>query len=174
MPGFARQLETAENFGDIFEIVKKSVKAQLGQERAGLMLVLADLPIELGAFHGLGTNQIVMNRALLTRVIASGHPRTHINSFVYSILLHEYLHSLGVVDEREVRQLVHIISSKTFGLEHPASTIASKGPWALLRKPWYVDTSIPVRKSEEGLDVKPKDAELITDFDRTSHQAYIS
>jgi hypothetical protein len=170
MSGFPSQLETAENFGDIFDIVRKSVKAQLGQERAGLMLVLADLPIQLGAFHGLGTNQIVMNRVLLNQVIASGHPRSHINSFVYSILLHEYLHSLGVADEREVRQLVQIISSKTFGLDHPASMIASKGPWALLKRPAYVDTSIP---SEERLELKQRDAELITDFDR-SPKTYIS
>jgi len=162
------ELETSENFGDVFEIVKKSVKEQLNQERAGLMLVLADLPIQLGAYHGMGTNQIVMNRALLDRVIAAGHPRRYINSFVYSILLHEYLHSLGVADEGEVRRMVYDVSLKTFGPDHPASTIASKGPWTLLRKPGYVETSIPVEPS----DAKHREAELITDFDR-SHRAYI-
>lgn len=170
MSRFASELEASENFGDVFEIVKKSVKEHLNRERAGLMLVLADLPLQLGAFHGLGTNQIVMNRALLDRVIASGHPRSHINSFVYSILLHEYLHSLGVVDEGEVRRLVFNVSLKTFGPDHPTSTIASKGPWALLRRPGYVDTRVP---SEQHLEVKPRDAELVTDFDR-SHRAYIS
>lgn len=164
------ELETSENFGDIFEIVRKSVKEQLGKERAGLMLVLADLPIQLGAFHGLGTNQIVMNRVLLDRVVASGHPRGLINSFVYSILLHEYLHSLGVVDEGEVRRMVYDISLNTFGSEHPASTIASKGPWTLLRTPGYVDTRVP---AESQLESKPREAELITDFDR-SHRAYIT
>jgi len=158
MSKFATELETSENFGDIFEIVKKSVKGHLSRERAGLMLVLADLPIQLGAFHSLGTNQIVMNRALLDRVVASGHPRSHINSFVYSILLHEYLHSLSVVDEGEVRQLVHDISMKTFGPDHPASTVASKGPWTLLRRPGYVDTHVP---TETQLEFKPRQAEWI-------------
>lgn len=170
MSRFTSELETSENFGDVFEVVKKSVKEQLNQERAGLMLVLADLPIQLGAYHGMGTNQIVMNRALLDRVIASGHPRSHINSFVYSILLHEYLHSLGVADEGEVRRLVYDVSLKTFGPDHPASTIASKGPWTLLRSRGYVNTLIPV---EEHSDVKQRDAELVRDFDR-SHRAYIS
>jgi len=170
MSRFASELETSENFGDVFEIVKKSVKEQLNQERAGLMLVLADLPIQLGAYHGMGTNQIVMNRALLDRVIASGHPRSYINSFVYSILLHEYLHSLGVADEGEVRRLVYDVSLKTFGADHPASTIASKGPWTLLRPRGSVDTLIPV---EEQPDAKQRDAELVRDFDR-SHRAYIS
>ena len=170
MSRFTNELETSENFGDVFEVVKKSVKEQLNQERAGLMLVLADLPIQLGAYHGMGTNQIVMNRALLDRVIASGHPRSHINSFVYSILLHEYLHSLGVADEGEVRRLVYDVSLKTFGPDHPASTIASKGPWTLLRSRGYVNTLIP---AEEHSDVKQRDAELVRDFDR-SHRAYIS
>jgi len=164
------QLETSENFGDIFEIVKKSVKQQLGMERAGLMLVLADLPMHLGAFHGVGTNQIVMNRALLDRIVAAGHPRSQINAFVYSILLHEYLHSLGVINEPEVRRLVNEISLKTFGPDHPASRIASRGPWSLLRGVGFVDTHI---SDGTRLELKQRRAELVTDFDR-SHRTYIS
>ena len=164
------QLETSENFGDIFEIVKKSVKNQLGMERAGLMLVLADLPIQLGAFHGVGTNQIVMNRTLLDRIVAAGHPRSHINAFVYSILLHEYLHSLGVIDESQVRRMVNEISIETFGPKHPASKIASRGPWSLLGQPEYIDTQV---SDETRLDLKQRRAELVTDFDR-SDRSYIS
>jgi hypothetical protein len=168
--GMQVQLESSENFGDIFEVVKKSVKQQLGMERAGLMLVLADLPMQLGAFHGVGTNQIVMNRALLDRIVAAGHPRSHINAFVYSILLHEYLHSLGIIDESEVRRLVNEISLSTFGPDHPASTIASKGPWSLLREAGFVNTHLP---NETQLDLKERRAELVSDFDR-SHRTYIS
>jgi hypothetical protein len=164
------ELETSENFGDIFEVVKRSVKQQLGMERAGLMLVLADLPMQLGAFHGVGTNQIVMNRALLDRIVAAGHPRSHINAFVYSILLHEYLHSLGIIDESEVRRLVNEISLSTFGPDHPASSIASKGPWSLLREVGFVDTHVPEQTS---MDLKQSRVELVSDFDR-SHRSYIS
>ena len=170
MTEFATELDLSQNFGDVFEVVKKSVREQLNQERAGLMLVLADLPLQLGAYHGMGSNQIVMNRALLDRVVAAGHPRSQINSFVYSILLHEYIHSLGVADEGEVRRMVYDISLKTFGPDHPASTIASKGPWSLLRRPEYVNTTIP---HEDQPDLNPREAELISDFDR-SDRAYIS
>jgi len=170
MNEFATELDSSQNFGDVFEVVKKSVREQLNQERAGLMLVLADLPLELGAYHGMSSNQIVMNRSLLDRVVAAGHPRSQINSFVYSILLHEYLHSLGVADEGEVRRMVYDISLKTFGPDHPASTIASKGPWSLLRRPGYVNTMIPHGNQP---DPNPREAELISDFDR-SDRAYIS
>ena len=38
------KLDVAENFGDVFELVKTSVEMVLKQRRAGLMLYLADLP----------------------------------------------------------------------------------------------------------------------------------
>jgi hypothetical protein len=163
-----RSLESSENFGDIFEIVKRSVKKYLGKERAGLMLVLADLPMHLGAFHGVGTNSIVMNRTLLDRIIKSGNSRIEVNSFVYSILLHEYLHSLGVIEESEARILVRDISSATFGEDHPATRIARNGPWAMLPR-----SLLPETRGEVGVNQSNRDMELVKDFDR-SHSNYIS
>jgi len=163
----AEQLDSSENFGDVFEIVKRSVKDQLGKERAGLMLVLADLPMHLGAFHGVGTNSIVMNRALLDRIVKGGNSRIQVNSFVYSILLHEYLHSLGVVEENDVRSLVRDISLKTFGNDHPASKIATAGPWSMLPRSWSSEQA-------DSVDMQShREMELIKDFDR-SHSRYIS
>ena len=165
----AEQLNNSENFGDVFEIVKRSVKEQLGKERAGLMLVLADLPMQLGAFHGVGTNSIVMNRSLLDRIVKGSNSRTQINSFVYSILLHEYLHSLGLIGEAEVRSVVRDISVKTFGEDHPASKIAKAGPWSILAKSWTYEIpeeSTDLSRSQRGM-------ELVKDFDR-SHSKYIT
>ena len=168
MQDLTEQLDNSENFGDVFEIVKKSVKEQLGKERAGLMLVLADLPMHLGAFHGVGTNSIVMNRVLLDRIVKGGNSRIQVNSFVYSILLHEYLHSLGLTEETEVRSLVHDISSKTFGNDHPASKIAAAGPWSMLPRSWSAEQA-------DSIDIfqSRREMELVKDFDR-SHSRYIS
>jgi hypothetical protein len=168
MQDLAEKLDNSENFGDVFEIVKRSVKEQLGKERAGLMLLLADLPMHLGAFHGVGTNSIVMNRALLDRIVKGGNSRIQVNSFVYSILLHEYLHSLGVIEEKDVRSLVRDISLKTFGVDHPASKIAAEGPWSMLARSWASE--------QTGSDYAPqshREMELIKDFDR-SHSRYIT
>lgn len=168
MQDMAEKLDNSENFGDVFEIVKRSVKEQLGKERAGLMLLLADLPMHLGAFHGVGTNSIVMNRALLDRIVKGGNSRIEVNSFVYSILLHEYLHSLGVIEEKDVRSLVRDISLKTFGDDHPASKIAAYGPWSMLPRSWSSE------QTEAGYAPRlHREIELIKDFDR-SHSRYIS
>ena len=169
MSDYREELNKSEDFGDVFEVVKRSVKEHLHKERGGLMLVLADLPLQLGAFHSLGSNSIVMNRTLLERVVASGHPQTYVKSFVYSILLHEYLHSLGLVDETEVRGLVREVSSNSFGSGHPATSIASSGPWSLL--PNSGSKEMLLHANEE---VEPRQVELIRDFDRSHSASYIS
>ena len=58
-------LEKAKTYGDIFAIVKSSVKRTLGLHRVGLMLYLGNLPIRVGAFYLMGINDIVINCRLL-------------------------------------------------------------------------------------------------------------
>lgn len=126
------------------------------------MLYLAKLPNHIGAFHAMGTNGIVMNRTTLNMITHSARSLREINSYVYSILLHEYLHALGYVEEREVRKLVYDVSLNTFGPEHPATQIASKGPGAILQTPTY----------DESPNKSP-DFEVVPDLERSS-QRYIS
>jgi len=130
--------------------------------RAGLMLYLAKLPNHIGAYHTMGTNGIVMNRTTLDMITHGARSLREINSYVYSILLHEYLHALGYMEESEVRKLVYDVSLDTFGPEHPATQIASKGPGAIL--PGVVFDSSPNKAPE---------VEVIPDLERNSHR-YIS
>jgi len=153
-------LDRCENFGDIFELVKRAVKQTLGQERIGLMLYLGNLPLSVGAFHQIGSNGIVMNRKLLNLVMASTRSVRELNAYVFSILLHEYLHSLGYLNEREVRKLVYEISEGSLGAEHPATDMALHGP--MRRLPIH-----GVPKNEEIGDF-----EIVKDFER-SNQNYI-
>lgn len=162
MNTLAERLDLCEDFGDVFELVKKSAERSLGQRRAGLMLYLARLPKHIGAFHTVGTNGIVMNRNTLDVVTHGARSLREINSYVYSILLHEYLHALGYVEERDVRKLVFDVSLETFGPDHPATQIASKGPSAIF--PDIVLSDLPT---------DTPDVEVIPDIERSSHR-YIS
>jgi hypothetical protein len=150
------QLDLCKNFGDVFEIVKKTAERSLGQRRSGLMLYLAELPEQIGAYHAIGTNGIVMNRLALDAVTRSARTIRQINSYVYSILLHEYLHALGHVDEAEARRLVYQISKENFGDDHPVTEIAHKGPAVMF-------PGVGEPKFKERSD----SVELITDFDRS-------
>ena len=40
-------------------------------------------------------------------------------------MLHEYVHSIGALDEAQARQLVHEISKNYFGQSHPVTQLAS-------------------------------------------------
>ncbi len=120
------QLASAESFDEIFEMVKSAAERTLGQHRAGLTLVLGDIPNEVGAYHEMGSNAIVMNRNLLRIVEKVASSRSTRNSYVFMILLHEYLHSLGYADDGQVRTLGKRISEDFLGPRHPAGEMAVK------------------------------------------------
>jgi len=162
MSSIVDRLDHCEDFSDVFELVKMSTERTLGQRRAGLMLYLARLPKQIGAFHTMGTNGIVMNRTMLDMVTHGAHSLREINSYVYSILLHEYLHALGYVEEPRVRRLVYEVSLQIFGPDHPATQIALKGPTTL-----FPEMFTGVAPSG------PADFEVIPDLERSS-QRYIS
>jgi len=46
------------------------------------------------------------------------------NPYIFHVLLHEYIHSLGITEEKEVRALAYKITQKFFGKNHLATQIA--------------------------------------------------
>lgn len=127
----ADRLNECYDFSCIFELVKTVVELTIGRRRAGLMLGLSDLPIYIGAFHMMGSNFIIMNKRLLDRIVNTGD-RKLINAYVFHVLLHEYIHSLGCIDEEQTHWLTSKISEKMLGLEHPATLIANYGIGSVL------------------------------------------
>lgn len=97
------------------------------------MLFLDDLPIQLGAYHPIGTNNIVLNRLLVQVVEAATGAKRVVNALIYNLLVHEYLHALGEYSESAVRQVVVEVAEKCFGEDHTVTAIAKKTPWAMLK-----------------------------------------
>ena len=132
---YTKNLDKCTNFKEVFQLVKQSVKESLKAERVGLMLFLADLPYNVGAYHQVGTNNIVMNRVLLNHVLETSEETRQANSFIYSILTHEYLHAIGYLKEEDTRTLTYRISKDTFGDEHLATRMAASNPWQYIKPP---------------------------------------
>ncbi|MHB1471750.1 MAG: hypothetical protein ACYCSA_01100 [Thermoplasmataceae archaeon] len=122
-------LDNLMDYDGIFSVVKKSVKTVLGKERSGLGLALSDLPVTLGAFWQVGGNYIVMNEVLVKAMSRIAKTPREFNSFVYTILTHEYLHSVGYIDEFQARQMTALVAKQTFGSEHPAVIMSSGDIW---------------------------------------------
>ncbi|MCK4477782.1 hypothetical protein KAU88_04565 [Candidatus Bathyarchaeota archaeon] len=156
-----KRLDNAQGYSEVWEIVKDNAKAVLKQQRRGMMLFLDDMPLRLGAYHPLGTNNIVLNRVLVQIVEATTKSRKLLNAFVYTLLLHEYLHALGYIAEVEVRPLVYRVSKACFGEEHVATRLAKSGPWSLLR-------GVPLG----ALKAPRRVMEIVKDFEKTN-QKYI-
>ena len=76
----------------------------------------------LGAFYPVGSNVIVMNRIPLER-IKETKPELY-KPYIFHVLLHEYLHTLGYLSESGVRQKVIEITGNLFGEAHLATMIA--------------------------------------------------
>jgi hypothetical protein len=119
-----RTLSSAEGFDKIFEMVKVATEQAIGKHRAGLTLVLGDIPNDVGAYHEMGSNAIVMNRNLLRIVEKLSKTRSRRNAYVFMILLHEYLHSLGYTSDRQVRALGRQIADEYLGKRHLAGEMA--------------------------------------------------
>ncbi len=158
---YCSMIDEAEDFSDIWKIVKDTVKSCLGKQRLGMLLFLDDLPLHLGAYHQVGTNNIVLNRSLVDIVRDFTKSKKLANAFVYSILTHEYLHALGHVSETEVRSLVYDISQRCFGEDHIVTILAAKTPWSLLK-------GIPLH----GVRVPTQPMELIKNLEKPN-QSYI-
>jgi len=124
---FDSELDSAKDLADIFEVVKLAVRKSTGKERPGLMLGLANLGGGpqgfVGAFFPIATNIIVMNSLPLKR-IKETDPALY-KPYVFHILLHEYLHTLGIIDEAATRRKAYEISVQLFGKNHPVSQFAA-------------------------------------------------
>ncbi len=153
---FDSRLDKAQNYGEVWQIVKETVNVALGKRRDSMMLFLDDLPLQLGAYYPLGTNNIVLNRALVEIVEASMADKPTVNALVYNLLLHEYLHALGEESETGVRRLVVEVVRKCFGEQHIATVVARKSPWVLLK-----DISLG------PLNAPKRVMEIVRDFEKT-------
>ena len=151
-----KALDTAETYADIWRIVKDTAESSLGKRRDSMMLFLDDLPLQLGAYHPIGTNNIVLNRAFVEVVEADEREKQTVNALIYNLLLHEYLHALGEYSEAEVRRLVVVVARKSFGEKHAATILAQRSPWVLLKNIPAATVNAPKRVME-----------IVRDFEET-------
>ena len=153
--------EDADTIPDMFEVVKNLVECELGRHRAGLMLGLVDLGLSHGGFVGayfvVGGNAIVVNRQALA-AIRSQQPELE-KPYQFYLLLHEFLHAVGILDEAECRGTAAALSARAFGKSHDVTRISRDfgGMFRNIIQPGYgymppEDTSI----------------EIIMGFDRSS------
>jgi hypothetical protein len=115
----------------------------------------------IGAFHPVGSNIIVMNKAPLKIAMEKTEKRIY-NSYCFLLLMHEYLHSLGYLDEEKVRELTAEVCELAFGNRHPTTVMAKNGVAAFFPEVAHLPQNARL----------PPDlyVELVRDFDKSSSQ----
>jgi hypothetical protein len=115
----------AQTIPKIYEVVKQAVQLILGKSRRAMMLGLADLggggQEWIGGYHIIASNAIIMNSRPL-KYVESHHPELY-KPYIFLILLHEYIHTLGFHDEAQTRERTLFVAQAIFG-EHPVTEMA--------------------------------------------------
>ncbi|TFG07739.1 MAG: hypothetical protein EU539_04185 [Promethearchaeota archaeon] len=106
-----------------------------------------------------------MNKTPL-RLILETQPYEVVWAYTYHILLHEYIHSLGIWDEQQCRIITSKITKEIFKeADHPAMIFAEEGIAA-----YFPDMKIiykPPERRPDGLKI-----EYIYGFDKESYSYY--
>jgi hypothetical protein len=158
---FQEKITGLKDFDDTFELVKATVLQKFKLHRAGLSLILQMMPSNLGAYHMLGSNAIVVNTYLLSILKKIVKSSEEYNSYVFMVLAHEYLHSLGIIDENTVHQMTFELCKWMLGNDHAATKMAKEGPSAI-----YPQLKLLIQ-SQFG-----RDFHVVRNFDQTN-QTYI-
>lgn len=149
---FPTLLERAGSVQEVFAVAKAAVAATAQRKRDGLLVGFSELGIQpwglVGAYHPVGSDLIVLNSTLLRRIAASA-PQAF-KPYAFNLLLHEYLHTLGVMDEPTTRTLSEQIALATFGERHPVTAVASEflqgGPHVQSRVEHVMPLDAPIER----------------------------
>jgi hypothetical protein len=166
------RLSHIKDFNDAFELVKMAVNEKFKMHRAGLSLILQGLPTNLGAYHVLGSNMIILNRRILD-IIRKRKSDEEYNSYLFMVLAHEYIHSFGIVEEIQVRNMTYDLCKSLLGEDHVASMMARYQPWAVFPELNVYQNNSNNDSTNSSNNSFEKSFEIVKNFDKTT-QSYIN
>jgi hypothetical protein len=173
----AAKLSKAQDFSDIFELVELAIQKTLNRKRGGIMLGLQDLGASrnyfIGAYHVVGSNWIIINKTPLRRIRMHAKDSDELyNAYLFHVMLHEYIHSLGITNERLCREVTRDVTLQLFDERHPASKLAVDGLGTLFPFMRYAEqedyAALEQSPNERGM---PR-IEIVRGFDRKNTQYF--
>ena len=123
-------LITSDDFSGLFNLVREIISYKLLKKRSHILLGLIELGFNRGGFigglHLGGTNEIFLNKSAL-KVMKEESENQFYKAYVFIFLLHEYIHSIGFMNELLTRNLTkkHVVD--IFSENHPISKLAIEG-----------------------------------------------
>jgi hypothetical protein len=130
----------------------------------GLQELGASLSGFVGAYYPVTSNIIVVNKTPLKRITETNTKM--LKPYIFHILLHEYLHSLGFIDENITRIKTYQISKNYFGDKHIVTKLATNMEQFFPYIVYPIHGWLPQHQSSE--------IEIIKGFDISSTHSYIT
>lgn len=118
-PPPAPWLDVSRVLGD----VRKAIASHLGRDPGDAEVVFVKAREDLLGYVELGSRKIRINVGPLAKYVRSEGAEAS-REYLFVVILHEYLHLMGIVDEREVRRITMEIADRAYGRESRASRIA--------------------------------------------------
>jgi hypothetical protein len=162
-----REKQLRKDLIETFESVKEAVRTTEHRSRGGLMLGLQEMGSTLqgfiGGYYPVDSNIIVLNRTPLRRIDETDPGL--FKPYAFHVLLHEYIHTLGVLDEGLTRRKTYDISRQCFGDDHLVTELAKN------MEKFFPNLVYPVYGWRPQGQAP---VEIVTGFDRSSTQPYIA
>ncbi|HUS99765.1 MAG TPA: hypothetical protein VMY59_05530 [Candidatus Thermoplasmatota archaeon] len=160
--------EIHQNLIDTFEEVKKVVQKNERRSRAGLMLGLQEIGASLdgfiGAYYPVASNIIIVNKTPLRRILETN--RALLKPYIFHVLLHEYIHTLGFLDEETTGKKTYEISKQQFGEHHIITELSTNIRKFFPNLVYPIHGWIPLKETPR--------IELVQGFDLSSTNSYIT
>jgi hypothetical protein len=160
--------EIHQSLIETFEEVKKVVQKNEKRSRGGLMLGLQEIGASLdgfiGAYYPVSSNIIIINKTPLRRILQTD--KSLLKPYIFHVLLHEYIHSLGFLDEQITGKKTYEISKKQFGEHHIITELSTNIRKFFPNLVYPVHGWIPPRETPR--------IELVQGFDFSNTNPYIT
>lgn len=126
----------SSSLAELFAIVKKIVYDYAGHHNSNVKLKVSNLGYFQGGFtaghYNYLTNIITINASPLKDI--ARRDKKILKYYAFQVLLHEYIHSLGIANEFKTRKLTYQITRDYFGETHMMANMAEKSLAQLFKK----------------------------------------
>ena len=143
------------DYSQVFDLIRRIVSTVLRKSHSGILLGLQDLGFHpqgfVGGYHRVGTNEIYLNRNVL-QIMREETTEDHYKAYLFHLLLHEYIHSVGWTDEKKTKELTRTLSREIFNTKHPVYKIAAYGLNALFPHEFYEGHFEPEEQSSRNTE----------------------
>ena len=72
-----------------------------------------------------------MNETIINYMKSIAKSPEEFKSFLFAILTHEYLHSVGYINELDARRVTAQVAKTAFGKDHAATKLSSTDLWSM-------------------------------------------